>query len=309
MSNYRFRFYEIGDEYAIIKLFSTVYGQNISIDWWRWRYNLNPLEDIQIALAFDGNELVSHYAVSPIVMCYGQKKFKAALSMTTMTHPDHEGQGLFVTLASMLYDRLKIDGYDFVFGFPNQKSHGIFIKKLNFRDIATIPTLVLEIENTLAIKNKREFCYSSITEVNSLIESKSYKQWASEHSCQYLKWRFGRESGNDYKLLSSSNSGTNGSFIVFKEYDERSIDIVHIHGSDLNVIALIQELIAWARLNGKTKFMVWCNIHATLHTALERLGFKFSGQVTYFFCLQLTKNDTVMRLNNWELNMSLSDVY
>ena len=46
--------------------------------------------------------------------------------------------------------------------------------------------------------------------------------------------------------------------------------------------------------------MIWCNMH-TLHTALERLGFKFSGQVTYFSYLPLANGEITSQFNDWEL--------
>ena len=90
---------------------------------------------MQIALAFDDDELIAHYAVSPTILSFGEKEIKSAQSMTTMTHPHYEGKGLFTRLASLLFEKLRRDGYESVYSFPNQSSHGIFIKKLNFQDI------------------------------------------------------------------------------------------------------------------------------------------------------------------------------
>ena len=70
MSNNEFeiRFYQEGDESQIIYLFEKVYKKQITLDWWKWRYLRNPSDKPQIALAFSGDQLVSHYAVSPVFL-------------------------------------------------------------------------------------------------------------------------------------------------------------------------------------------------------------------------------------------------
>jgi hypothetical protein len=49
-----------------------------------------------------------------------------------MTHPNHQGKGLFTKLAKLTYDLAKEEGIEFIFGFPNKNSYPGFIKKLNW---------------------------------------------------------------------------------------------------------------------------------------------------------------------------------
>ena len=94
--------------------------------------------------------------------------------MTTMTHPNYEGKGLFVNLAKMVFDKLAKEGYQFVYTFPNQKSHGIFISKLNFIDIGTIPMLQCDLNNL--IKSKFDGSTFDIRDISEIfISSKILK--------------------------------------------------------------------------------------------------------------------------------------
>lgn len=72
------------------------------------------------------------YGVYPQWMEYEGKRYLAAQSGDTMTHPAHGGKGLFTTLARMTYDLAKQEGIQFVFGFPNKNSYPGFVKKLNW---------------------------------------------------------------------------------------------------------------------------------------------------------------------------------
>ena len=103
MDSIKLRFYRPGDEKDIVDLFAIVYGKNISLDWWKWRYFDNTVDKPQVALAYCSGKLVAHYAVSPAVLCQNGISLKCAQSMTTMTHPDYEGKGLFVNLAKMVF--------------------------------------------------------------------------------------------------------------------------------------------------------------------------------------------------------------
>jgi hypothetical protein len=79
-----------------------------------------------------GGVPAAFYGVYPQWMEYEGKRYLAAQSGDTMTHPAHSGKGLFTTLARMTYDLAKQEGIQFIFGFPNKNSYPGFVKKLNW---------------------------------------------------------------------------------------------------------------------------------------------------------------------------------
>ena len=124
--------YKLGDELKIIELFEQSFGKKMSLEYWKWRFSDNPFtSNIFIDLMWDNDLLVGHYAVSPVEMILEDKKILTALSMTTMTHPQYGGKGIFSKLAENLYKRLTEEGYTMVWGFPNNNSHYGFNKNLN----------------------------------------------------------------------------------------------------------------------------------------------------------------------------------
>lgn len=86
-----------------------------------------------IALDANGNA-AAFYGVYPQWVEYQGKRYLAAQSGDTMTHPLHGGKGLFTKLAQLTYELAKNEGIQFVFGFPNKNSYPGFIKKLNWID-------------------------------------------------------------------------------------------------------------------------------------------------------------------------------
>ncbi len=113
--------YKKGDEREILKLFSIAFGKDLSMDFWKWRYLQNPfLEDPVINLMWDGTKLIGHYAVSPVVLNVKGESIMTSLSLTTMTHPEYGGKGIFTKLAEDLYQNMySIENIEAVWGFPN----------------------------------------------------------------------------------------------------------------------------------------------------------------------------------------------
>ena len=77
-------------------------------------------------------EPAAFYGVYAHPVIHEGKQYSAAQSGDTMTHKNHTGKGLFITLAKMTYDLAAKNGLSFVFGFPNDNSYPGFAKKLNW---------------------------------------------------------------------------------------------------------------------------------------------------------------------------------
>jgi GNAT superfamily N-acetyltransferase len=88
-----------------------------------------------IAYSTENNEPAGYYGVFPIRIRLNGNRVLAAQSGDTMTHKNHQGKGLFTTLARMTYEAAKEEGVALVFGFPNKNSAPGFFKKLNWQPL------------------------------------------------------------------------------------------------------------------------------------------------------------------------------
>jgi hypothetical protein len=93
----------------------------------------------------ENNSIAGYYGVFPCIIKTKDARLVGAQSGDTMTHPDHQGKGLFTGLAKKTYELSKELQIKFVFGFPNQNSYPGFIKKLNWKDQETMKVLKIKI--------------------------------------------------------------------------------------------------------------------------------------------------------------------
>lgn len=123
-----------------IGLFSTCFpsATHFSAEYLSWLYWKNPEGSVVGFDAWDGEKLAAHYVCIPATIALYGKTCKAMLSLNTATHPDHQGKGLFTSLAAKTYELGASIGIECVFGVANANSTPGFLKKLNFTKIAPL---------------------------------------------------------------------------------------------------------------------------------------------------------------------------
>lgn len=288
------------------ELFKEAFGQPLHDQYLSWRYLNSIHEDLLVAVAIDNGRVIANYSVSPITLKLGGRNIKAALSMTTMTHPKYEGQGLFTKLASLLYQEMINLNYDCIIGFPNKNSHGIFIKKLGWRDIYEIPTFTLKINrykysdcsNEVFFDNKFEYKFNFNTERNIQVNKTQ----------DYFSWRYKRNPIHKYFNCGIINGEVLTSNIIYKYY-KNTIDILEMNGDIEEVRAILDTLVKKFNKENIEAINCWLNINSKLHLELERAGFENNNPITYFSIKELNKEVNFTKYELWDISMGVSDVY
>lgn len=314
--------YQIGDEIAILELFKESFGKTLSMDFWTWRYRQNPFSDLtQAHLMWDEEKLVGHYAVCPVNMISGVNKIKTALSMTTMTHPEYTGKGIFKDLAESLYTELyNRHHFEMVWGFPNLNSHYGFMKNLKWNDIACIPTLKLKHKALTNFISKNYISFNSISDLQSKhIMSLSKSALQVQKTELYLNWRYTDNPVNRYHVIASEKYPNE--FVVIKIFnsfensDFQEIDIVE-HGfeNDNDVIQeLIGAILSFSKHNNLNLISVntWMSLHDSRHLLLEKNKFVLDSPITLLGNRILSNGNSKSWTNfqDWNITMGDSDVY
>lgn len=131
----------------LIKLYKACFNLSITIELLRLKYKTSYW-NVQytgfLAFSLDCNEVAAYYGVFPILGDYKNESYLIAQSGDTMTHPNHQGKGLFVSLARLTFDFCKANGIHFVFGFPNRNSYPGFVNKLNWSHYSEIHNYVIK---------------------------------------------------------------------------------------------------------------------------------------------------------------------
>jgi GNAT superfamily N-acetyltransferase len=308
-----FRKYEPGDEAAILDLFHKSFGKPLKAEYWRWRFLNNPLGEPMIDLAWDGPTLAAHYGVSPVAVDVHGEPRPSALSMTTMTHPQYRGQGLFPKLAASLYDRLKQSGYFMVWGFPNDQSHRGFVHDLGWQDVSEIPMLRLE-----APQGREQVSgnISDFTEFEQAFDdlwprARSGYQIAVRRERKFLRWRFHLDSGNSYRFLGCRERGEWLGYAAYKTYGTE-LDLVDIlvvpdAGADAQLLTALLDVCA---REGLKAINTWVPLRDPTRALLEKMGFRNSAPITYLGARSFSGNQPeVSDVRCWRYSMADSDVF
>lgn len=141
MSDYRFERLSDNNLKDLIFLYLHSFNEKTTIGFLQKKYATESfgIKHIgYIAYSATTNEPAAYYGVFPVKVKYKNTEYLAAQSGDTMTHPNHRGKGLFITLAKMTYDLAKDYGVEFIFGFPNENSYPGFVKKLDWHHYGNV---------------------------------------------------------------------------------------------------------------------------------------------------------------------------
>jgi len=247
------RRYKEGDEKQIVPLLKLVFPGSKYIDekYWNWMYKNNPTHLIRIWVAEDNEKIVGHYAVMSVFMKVNDKLQTGALSLNIAVHPDYQGRGIFPRLAKQASRELSEEGIVFTYVYPNKRSFPIFIEKLGWFEVPSLPVLFkpLNLEKLLARKVGNRFLAKMINpfgllflkvffgerrndiskgidviRVTSLDDrvdgfweqaSKPYKIIALRDK-KYLTWRYFDKPDNSYMMYLAEKEGEMLGYIVLK---------------------------------------------------------------------------------------------
>ncbi len=303
-----------GDEIAIIALFETVFARPMTPAFWRWRFLDHPAGGPLIMLAWDGDRLAGHYAASHAPLSVEGEALAAALSMTTMTHPDYRGRGLFEALGGALYEQLSAQGFAAVWGFPNTMSHLPFRGKLGWFDVCDVATMTLDLTQRAAPAADRRGVTLAQTDARfGALSARLARQTpiGGLRDAPTLAWRIDRNPVNRYRLFALEDGDEIAGYAVPKAYGAAAADLVELRADgDAAGKLLLEAVIATIASEGVRHLHAWRLPHDAQRLVFERAGFAAGAPVTYFggrtFGSRCAALDDLRR---WRLSMLDSDIY
>jgi len=97
-----------------------------------WQYVTNPAGHALGLEAFDGDRLISHCVVQPLVARLGGRQVRGVMSMNAATLPQYLGRGIYFGLAAELYASVRTAGYSFGVAVTNDMSTPGFVRHCGF---------------------------------------------------------------------------------------------------------------------------------------------------------------------------------
>lgn len=314
--------YQKGDEIEILKLFKRTFKKEMNPKYWEWRFANNPSGNWAIKLMWEDDLLIGHYATSPTNLVMDDQIVKGSLSMTTMTHPEYTGKGIFKMLANALYNDLEsIHGHHFVMGFPNLNSHYGFIKNLKWQNLAVQNHITYHYKrgssrNTYQIRLAQGFD-SQHSEILEKTLSKNSKVH-THRSLEYLRWRYDQNPNNKYRIFECYLESEFIGLLVVKEYlftDTGAVEYFIVeNGLGQEHVSAIPDVLDYIckidRLDELT-ISTWLSPFDDRFIHYEKVGFIFVEKKPTLFCIKPyhEKFPLLEDYRNWSLSYGDSDVY
>jgi len=312
------RAYQPGDEQWIRELFRHSYGgRELPDGYWEWRFRDGPAGAGLIELSWDGDVLAAHYAVTPVAMRIEGENWLTGLSGTTMTHPAYRGRGLFPVLARTTYSRMAAAGMALVWAFPNTPSHRGFVRDLDWVDIYEVPMFRLsltlgapavtvpdQVGEFATVDERFDRLWARVRDTYAIIAQRDGRQ---------LQWRYLANPAEQYRLIAYTERGEASGYAVFKRYHSelQVIDLLIGHDAAEVGEGLMTYVIREAYRQSAASVCLWLNVAHPLHRALEKLGFRPEGPVTYLagLALQPQFGASLYDFRRWYFTMGDSDVF
>lgn len=165
-----------------------------SVNYWMWKHLNNPFGPSKVLLAEINGKLIGVRAMMQWKWHREGQVFSALRAVDTATHPDFQGKGVFSVLTQKMVDRSKIDGIDFIFNTPNEKSLPGYLK-LGWASLGKLSVGLSFFTPLFLIQKQRIDISIDLDKIDSLcnrwnvIHQKNTALFTPK-SLDYVKWRY-----------------------------------------------------------------------------------------------------------------------
>lgn len=129
--------YQPGDEQGILRLFSVVFQQELSLAVWQWKYLRNGAAP-PVFVAEEGGDIVCHFgALQQCVIWQGQEGCGWDI-VDVMCHPQFQGRGLFRQTVRAFMTNLGEGQSLLMYGFPTERHRRLGELLVGYEPVAQV---------------------------------------------------------------------------------------------------------------------------------------------------------------------------
>lgn len=290
-------------------------GSERTLEHLRWQYarGIQSRSFVRFGVAKGGHDgcpekIAGVYAVFPVELSVGGESTPAAQSIDTMVDADFRRRGVFQLLASAVYDDLRAERIDIVYGFPNAASAPGFFGNLGWTNLDPVPFLVRPVNLRFALKQTGPFAKISglLPNVNFPVRRFSkmlpglvlerVKSFSAEYdelwegfACEigvgvkrgasYLNWRIRDNPRFSYSCIAARVSGVLRGFVCFRvaeKHDGRIgylMDLICDDGASDISNALMGRAVDEMVTEKVDLIFAWCFNHSPNRRTFRKNGF------------------------------------
>jgi hypothetical protein len=277
----------------------------------RWQYLGRPGETLLVDFAEYGNDngrLAAITAAIPVWMRANGRRVFAAQALDTLTDRAARSQGLFLRMASGLFDRAEREGASLVYGFPNGNSAHGYMQRLSCLSLDPLPVMMRPLRSGYVLRKLKagalsplldfsigslgspepasEFAFRTIEratpEFDTLWQQFSATiPFALERTCEYLDWRLQRP-GERYEIVGLYQNNTLSGYAIIgssitadNERVGKLFDVIFDTANVTHAEWLIAESLHRLHVRGCSVAWAWNHTHSPGHAAYRGAGFVF----------------------------------
>ena len=182
---------------AIVVLLKKALGETSSpksINYWVWKHLKNPFGESMVLVADNNGQLIGVRAMMRWSWQRGNDIFNTLRAVDTVTHPDHQGRGIFSFLTQKIVDRAFDQGVNFIFNTPNRKSLPGYLK-LGWTSVGKLKVGLSFLPSFFRSSSRCQHALVDFTCLDQLCNRWNALQETAHHlftpkSPEYLKWRY-----------------------------------------------------------------------------------------------------------------------
>jgi GNAT superfamily N-acetyltransferase len=218
MSEYGFRPYTEDDADAALGLFKSCFGKEKPRDEWLWNYHHAPYGQSSVVCSH-GGEIVGFYGVVHHPLFRRGDEIAAGHVMDVMTHPNHQGKGLFVASAKAAFRNAREHDVGLFIGWPNKKAMPGH-RKVGWKDLGLRRILRRNLRpGERNISQRDEYVTKEVSwkemaasreEIDAIFaKSLSNQEFICDRRWDWLRWRYSARPGFSYRpaLCTSVRNG------------------------------------------------------------------------------------------------------
>jgi hypothetical protein len=223
-------------ELSVIQTMFKTHGETRSMDLFTWQY-LGVLNGTQVVIASDPTSAVGEGAALVAAfsnpMLVNGKPAVGAQAFDTLTLESYRGNGLFVQLATKLYESMISNNTSVLFGIPNAAAYPGWTKHLGWNMIDPLPLIARPIglryvrvklklrKPTINSQSIENALVQMVSEVPKDVTDLFDNSIGTNHTgvirnYEYLQWRLSRP-GSSYRLFEIRGKG--GELLAFGVYE------------------------------------------------------------------------------------------
>ncbi len=290
------RLYKTGDEYLITCLFREIFGREMSLQEWRWKYLGEDNDKVYSSVAVsETGEIVAHYGGMVHRMVFHGKEIRGLSIGDLMVHPKFRGTKLFKKVAIIVPEEAVQDGIILGYGFPKQRAM-LLSEKLGLYE--KVEDVWEAYKETIFNNNLIRYSYKLFPlgydepEIDILWKSACKGFGLSViRDRKYLNWRYRRHPFFKYEMwgLKSRFSNRLLGIVVLRRDNDKILIIDFICKEDM-LKPLFQKTENYALTCGFRNISLW--IPEYLSKKMEEIGFSIRLTGT---CIPRTTHEKTLK--------------